>query len=510
MSALAANLQSEPNHPSVTKISANARVDYIQRFSKQAVLVIDEQMSNCSSIGNQMLANLSPEYNAAYVNVSNRLDDVQIRCRVVEQLYGQVLFDPEQSLAVSLINFIKKHKQPICVVVENAHFLSLQLLHELSQLAEIGKKADYVIEVLMLALPEVGLKISQHQPMFKNKLSMVNASTGQLIAQNSKQFKSSGKFFEFTPLKKWLLFLLILSIAASAVIFNLYQRDVMSFSQLINKAMIGENVVENSLLNPLVTKTSDTEFAITEEKRVVEASIHATPSDIINALAEKQEASIANESDILSSLVLENNGDTTATAEINELNLVESKPTGYNQAKNDVQQNTNELASGQVKPLVINTPENINAADDLKEQEPNELSEQALSVESTLNSKPLSVNTTSSEKVSSESYYADKTGVVLQISGFTQQSVLEEFLADFAQIEFHQYQRLVNGNEMTILTSKVYANRAEAEQALLQLPQVLIERSPWIKGVSVINQEIAQYQSSQSSQNQDTIAALSQ
>ncbi len=48
MSALAQNKVSQAQSESVTTISAAARVDYILRFSKQAIMVIDDDISLCS------------------------------------------------------------------------------------------------------------------------------------------------------------------------------------------------------------------------------------------------------------------------------------------------------------------------------------------------------------------------------------------------------------------------------------------------------------------------------
>ncbi len=135
MSALAQANDPKEQIKSVTTISANARVDYILRFSKQAVLVVDEQTEICSDIGNQFLASLSSDHNAAFINVSAKLNNIQVRCRLIEQLFHGELFDPEQSVAVSIINLAKQHKQAISIVVENAahhknSYLSIKHSHK--------------------------------------------------------------------------------------------------------------------------------------------------------------------------------------------------------------------------------------------------------------------------------------------------------------------------------------------------------------------------------------------
>ena len=123
MSALTKNINISDNNTSVTKISAQARIDYILRFSKQAILVIDESVEQNTTISNQLLANLPEQHNVAYVALSSQFNNIQIRCRIIEQLYTGELFEPEISLAVSVINLAKKSKQSISIV------LDLSLIH---------------------------------------------------------------------------------------------------------------------------------------------------------------------------------------------------------------------------------------------------------------------------------------------------------------------------------------------------------------------------------------------
>jgi DamX protein len=102
-------------------------------------------------------------------------------------------------------------------------------------------------------------------------------------------------------------------------------------------------------------------------------------------------------------------------------------------------------------------------------------------------------------------YQGQEQGFVIQLAGFTQQNVLNEFLAEFQGLPLYQYQRLVNDETMTIVTSEYFQDRQQAEQAIAQLPQTIQERSPWIKAITTINDEINRFQRSQSVENQVTI-----
>ena len=140
MSAIARKIGLSNDSSSVTKISAHARIDYILRFSKQAILVIDESIEQNTPISGQFLDGLPEQYNAAYISLSGQFNNIQIRCRIIEQLYSGELFDPEISLAVSVTNLAKKSQQAISIVLDKTQYLSLQILHELSQLAQLQKK----------------------------------------------------------------------------------------------------------------------------------------------------------------------------------------------------------------------------------------------------------------------------------------------------------------------------------------------------------------------------------
>ena len=92
MSALAYSTNKSDKHPSVTTISASARIDYIFRFSKQAILVINDDLETFAQIGSEYIATLPDEQNTAFVSISPKLNNIQIRCRIIEQLFGNSLF----------------------------------------------------------------------------------------------------------------------------------------------------------------------------------------------------------------------------------------------------------------------------------------------------------------------------------------------------------------------------------------------------------------------------------
>ena len=515
---------------SVTSISAVARVDYILRFSKHAVLVVDEEMALCSSVGSQYLANLSDNQNAAYISMSAKLNNLQVRCRIIEQLFGNVLFDPEQSVAISLINLVKQHKQVVSIVIDNAHHLSLQLIHELTQLAEIAKKSNFQINVLMLALPQAGMTVHQHQSIFHKKLSIVSAQTGQLISHNDKLFKAQISWLSMTPFKKWMVFFASLVILSTIVVSGLYQRDVFSFTNEIPKIAAASKVIDNQTFamqeqNSLAAKSAKTlqpELAtaseiflsvISESEPLAKAPPklveNAKPQDIMRAI--QGSFNLADTQNTVSESTQSQQQEHYQSQSAIAGDLNQKAMSDHAKAISDVK-----LSQSSETPII--KAENKSAST----EESSEMSKLALEYTTTpfdSTVKPLADKTSvslisrqdtqivlSRNNNDDTAYFQNASqGFVIQIAAFSQENVLAEFLADYSEITFHQYQRLVNEKMMTVLTSQHFQTREQAEQALILLPQRIKERSPWIKTISVIKDEINQFQRSQSQINNVTI-----
>lgn len=460
MSALAQTLQHNNESESVTTISAVARVDYILRFSKHAVLVVDEESGPSSDVGHQFLANLPDEHNAAYVTMSAKLNDLQVRCRLVEQLFGSVLFDPEQSVAVSLVNLVKQQNQAVTIVVDNAQHLSLQLLHELTQLAEIARKADYQISVLLLGTHSTGRSISQNLSLFNKKLSIVSASTGQLVSHQAKIFNHQLTLFNLTPLKKWLAFFLLLSFLSSMAVYQLYQRDVFAYSSDI-KLTEQKVATVTEVTDKMVGSTSD-----------LVVPLLATPFDILEALSTKSRESV--------DIEVPDAVPTEIVAAIKTRNVADLEHQPRQWTLPTLRQN--EVITVDTSTIKVNPLPKVEKA------------EKRISENS-----PAKVTNDNTSELKGVSYYmSKKSGYVIQIAGFTQRSVMEEFLADYSQFSFYQYQRVVNDELMTFITTEHFTTREQASEALASLPENLKNRSPWIKSVTAINTEISSFQRSQS------------
>ncbi|ARD44141.1 SPOR domain-containing protein [Colwellia sp. PAMC 21821] len=449
MSALKNNIGISNDNTSVTKISAQARIDYILRFSKQAILVIDESVEQNAPISSQFLASLPEQHNAAYISLSSQFNNIQIRCRIIEQLYTGELFDPEISLAVSVINLAKKSQQSISIILNSAQHLSLQILHELSQLAAIAKKANLVVNIVMFGSAQAGKTVAVNKSLFDNKLTILSAQSGQLLSTSSTLFKNTQPKWHFLKQNKWLISALLFLVGLTVLVINLLQLDNFNFAQSIvanNKEAVSLTKV---LAKPqtMVLSNSSENAADTAKpaRQVASAGFAAMPNDIyaslitpIAELTKQDEALPASPSDIMSAI---------STETVNTVSV-------ENMILNPV------LKKVEVKAI----------------------------------EKP--INTTGLLPINND-YYANKTGYVIQLAAFSDLKLPNAYLKALVTIEHHIYQRLLNDKALMVITSATYADKSAAQSALSQLPESLSSRQPWIKPVRVINNEINAFMLSQ-------------
>ncbi|MEW6983531.1 SPOR domain-containing protein [Colwelliaceae bacterium 6471] len=463
MSAIAHSIDSSTDDSDVTQISTNARVDYILRFSKHAVLVVDQEAKHYSLVGSQYLAALPESQNAAFVSISSKLNNIQIRCRIVEQLFGNSLFDPEQSLAVTLINLAQQDNDKISIVVEHAHLLSLQVMHELCQLAEIAKKANYEISVLMLGTYGAGSIPADNTVLFDKKLSILSAQSGQLIAINSKIFKAPSSFFNFTFGKKILLSIFVFSCLLASTLVALYQRDVLSFSALTDKT---SQTTQAS--NALVTSTdildnseSVESMALDQGEANISVNNIASTDEVYASLLGEL---LPNEQDLQMGLKI-TTGPASPIDIVNAIAMYGDNADGI----------TKQAETLQAKPN-------------------NQSSNQILTEESEMDGSM--VNTEKSNHGIAY-YQQNPSGYVVQYAGIRQQEVVAEFARDHSKLEYHQYQRLLGDSPLFVLTSEIFATRAQAEMKITSLSSKMLKREPWVKPVSMIISEINALQGSQ-------------
>jgi DamX protein len=283
MSTIERTNKTRSERESATTISANARIDYILRFSKHAVLVIDDDTETYTNVGNEFLGSLSADHNAAFVPISSKLNDIQVRCRIIEQLFGNTLFDPEQPLSVNVVKLAEAKNEAITIVISNVEFLSLQLSHELCQLAEIAKKLNRTINVILLGKVEAAKKLSENKHLFENKLSILLAENGQLINWNSSVLKENRSN---TLVRNIIIF----SVIAIVILITLFSVGYFNSNGISNEDSINNPIanISNEYEKVFVqTNTDINEIASLPENAPIKA-VTATSVEIFKSLTTKE------------------------------------------------------------------------------------------------------------------------------------------------------------------------------------------------------------------------------
>lgn len=440
-----------------TPISVTARIDYILRFSKQAVLVVDDNTNNYTQLARQYLANLSQapnrqklntnavqDVNVAFVASSNKLNDIQMRSRLIEQLFSNTLFDPEQSLAVSIHRLVKQHNDAVTIVIEHAHTLSLQLKYELCQLVDIAHKTGTKINVVLFGQEQTAKEISANKNLFEKKISIIEAKTGHIIAIDNAKFNGTANLLNNKNIiRMGIIFLLSLFLLLLSW-YLLTQHENLSLSNLAPVEVASGTPVNLTAQasTPSINKSTKQDFTTTATNNDIYLALVDQNSNLISS----PDAQPAGMSDILEALVLsgENVG-----------NLPEAKITNNDSTLNTlVQENLSVVANGEREEALNNK------AIDL----------------------PVALN---------NQYYVDKEdGFVIQIAGFTDLNKLTKFTENLEGFKFYSYEKSLNSQKFIVITSEVFPNKELAKAALVKLPKTTVQFGSFIKSVSTIKREI--------------------
>ena len=436
-------------------ISVTSRINYNLRFTQQAVIVVGNNTEQYSQLASQFLVNLSDvkptvgklphqdnHINVAFVSASSKLNDIQIRCRLIEQLFVNTLFDPEQSLAESVLRFAKQHGEAISIVIDHAHALSLQVKYELCQLVNLAKKSKLTINVVLFGLTEAAQQLAMNKSLFKNKIVIIDAETSKVINldDNTMILSNDQSPLSFGQKVSFFSGMVILAI----VLFWVYLLIAEDFNQLAFNSTDQTVLEKNNQQIVLPSKLSDTLSnkpvkEMQKKNKVVESLLKLSVSEVR----------------------------TQATSEeINQVLMTTFSVAAIEKLSAE--------ASDVLQALVI--VEN-KIDDNIVRATTNELANQTQLVETATN------------------YYQTKAkeyenGYVVQVAGFSDEKLLKRFLLLYPEESFYSYQRQLNNKKFTVITSKVYQNKASAKATIQLLPIQLIERKPWVKSISSVINEI--------------------
>ncbi|MFT6691167.1 MAG: DamX protein [Colwellia sp.] len=438
-------------------VSLTSRIDYNLRFTQQAVLVVGNNTEQYSPLASQYLGNLSDveptvgklahqdnHINVAFISASSKLNDIQIRCRLIEQLFVNTLFDPEQSLAVSVLRFAKQHGEAISIVIDHAHALSLQVKYELCQLVTLAKKSKLTINVVLFGLTSAAQQLAINKSLFKNKMVIIDAESSKVISldDNTMILNNEQSPLSFGQKVSFFSGMILLAV----VLFWVYLLIADDFNQQAFNSKDQTVLEKNNQHIVLPSKSSD-----------VQSNKSA------RQMQKKYKTGIVKNSVKLNVLEIR----TQATSkEINQILMTKFSVAAIE---------TSPAEAGDVLPALVIVDNKID--NNVVSAATKELADHTESVEITTN------------------YYQTKAqeydnGYVVQIAGYSEVKLLKRFLSLYPEENFYSYQRQLNDKSFTVITSKVYQNKAIAKATIQLLPIQLIERKPWVKSISSVINEI--------------------
>ena len=438
-------------------ISVTARIDYNLRFAKQAVLVVGDNTEQYSQLASQFLVSLSKgkpsaiqhdaqnnHINVAFVAASSKLNDIQMRCRLIEQLFVNTLFDPEQSLAVSVLRFAKQHGEAISIVIDHAHALSLQVKYELSQLVHLAKKSKLAINVVLFGLTEAAQQLATNKSLFKNKMVVIDAESGQVVSLEDKKMTLAKNASPLALWQKISLASAIVIIGAALIwVYSIIAEDVNKQTFSTKEQTVLEGQTSQELILPISNDNLGNEKTRIMQKKqktiLVEQATHASKSsDTVQATSEEINHALMTKQLVSPSKKIPAEAGDVLQALAAADNKIAAKVVDSLDKEVVIQRRTVEI---------------------------------------------------------SNSYYQTKSeefgkGYVIQIAGFSDNKLAERFLSLYPEQNLYSYQKQLNGNGFTVITTKAFPNKADAKSIIQSLPMQLIERKPWVKSISSVINEI--------------------
>ncbi len=428
-----------------TAISVTARIDYIQRFSKQMTVVVDKKPAVYSQLARQYLAHISQEsskqdMNVAFVTASSKLNDIQMRCRLIEQLFANTLFDPEQSLAVSILRLVKQNNDTITILIEHAQSLSLQVKYELCQLVDVAKKTQNNINVVIFGLEQAVQEIAQNKILFDKKTSIIDASNGQVIALDHARFTNKTTIFKNDIWLKVSFAALITALLVFIAWFFLAEYENFSLTDLpvnspVHKAAkMAQQEIPLLTIRTKLANTADIHLALLGQDNSKPLLLAPAESgDVLQALALAEP--------IVSS---------AHVANLKEPTLLSASVPALTNSQITVKQ----VNPSEVK---LNKPSNLTVL-------------------------PITLT---------EQYYLNaEKGYVVQITGFSNVARLAAFITKNKDLEYFSYQKSLNSQQFIVLTTEIFSDRAQAIAAMNELPVAIKGLGSFLKSVSTIKHEI--------------------
>jgi len=450
----------------------------------------------------ELLTTVLPNANKCYVTAGKQINDIQFRGRVIEQLFGNVLFDPEKPLITSFLEF--NQYTELLLVIDNVHFLSGQIIGELLQLFSELNKAGVIIAVVM----SFDKTISTTLLNVNSSILSVN-SVPLLSFEESYQLLK--EYVEDLPaanngrVKRWIE-------NAQGVPIQLLAYDqesdlVVTSNSLINVKLWGAVIVASSVILALVIHGYNTGFFSQQLTPESEPEAVVKPWNQPSRLDDDQTQpySVSANSALPATQI-----DTASSEEIYD--IIAASIDSLDKIASDPQpiaQEATESAAEQVAEQPIQQPPNVGSemvsdlendndtASDVSNSD-DEVQQAAIAPDNTnvlTEDKSDQIDTTQTQtiyKIDNRAFFSlPSDQFVLQLTAVSSEATLTQYLQsaglDRDKVKIYKVSR--NNQDWIVVTYGLYRTIADARADAAD-----VEPKAWAKSVAVIQQQISSYQ----------------
>lgn len=120
----------------------------VSQTSQSCLIAIDGPAGmGKTTVLEELLTSSLPDANKCYLTAAPSLNEIQIRSRIIEQFFGNVLFDPEKPLLNTFLEF--NHQVPLMLAIDNGHYLPGQIIGEILQVvAELKNRGYHMVALI--------------------------------------------------------------------------------------------------------------------------------------------------------------------------------------------------------------------------------------------------------------------------------------------------------------------------------------------------------------------------
>lgn len=464
-----------------------------------------------TSMLEELLTSALPNANKCYLTAVSSINDIQVRSRIIEQLFGNVLFDPEKPMLNAFLEF--GGNTELMIAIDNGHHLSGQIIGEILQVVAEFKKQSRVISVLFTFDKQISNTIGSITsalisvmpiPKFSEKESYIlikqsfddvpspdtakvkrwieNAQGNpiQLLAFDTQDALKLAKPVAMN-IKLWVSNLIVVSLllALGVYMYRLYFTEEQSLPKTIKEKTIKPTV------EPMVSDWSSAkvkEHVVKVKQTQMPEDNAASSSDILEALNNAMKPQKEVEA-------------VTANIEPTKANIEPAAETLESVQNVNKQSLPAEIVKEANSEPVVNLPENVSSEKEIS-LAPSEAefgSELDAELESNLPSSiaPLTV---AGYRVNNQQMLSlPSNKFVLQLTAVSQESTLETYLIekrlDAKLTRIYKISR--NNSDWLVVTYGLFDTIASARETAKN-----IDQNAWAKSTEAIQQQIKSYNES--------------